>query len=127
MRHLYLNFRNEFFRLEIAKIVYFEADGNYTALVLASKQKAVLTMNLARTQQLLSENLGETARTFARVGKRFIINLKYVTHIDVTRLRLTLSDCERFAYQLPISKEALRALKDMIVAGARQAKAGEKE
>lgn len=29
-RFLYLNSRDEFFRVDISKIVYFEADGNYT-------------------------------------------------------------------------------------------------
>ncbi|MBU3853779.1 MAG: LytTR family transcriptional regulator DNA-binding domain-containing protein, partial [Candidatus Paraprevotella stercoravium] len=52
---------------------------------------------------------------FARIGKRFIINLNYVYHIEVLRQKLTLSDGEVFAYQLPISKEALKKLKDLYV------------
>lgn len=31
-KYLYLNSRDEFFRLDISKIVYFESDGNYTQL-----------------------------------------------------------------------------------------------
>ena len=72
-------------------------------------------MNLSQMQAVLSENLKEEASIFARIGKRFIINLNYVYHIEVLRQKLTLSDGKAFAYQLPISKEALKKLKDMYI------------
>ena len=73
-------------------------------------------MNLAQMQQVLSDSLKESASIFARVGKRFIINLNYVYHIAVLRQMLILSDGEVFAYQLNISKEALKKLKEIYVA-----------
>ena len=45
--YLHLNSRDEFLRIDISKIVYFEADGNYTNIVLANKLKGVVCMNLA--------------------------------------------------------------------------------
>ncbi|MCD7720810.1 MAG: LytTR family transcriptional regulator DNA-binding domain-containing protein [Prevotellaceae bacterium] len=116
-RFLYLNSRDEFFRMSISRIVYFEADGNYTNFVLAGKLKGTAMMNLAKMQDTLSERLKEEASIFARVGKRHIINLNYVYRIEVLRQRLTLSDGENFAYQLAISKDALRKLKEMYVSG----------
>ncbi len=114
-KYLYLNSRDEFYKVDIAKIVYFEADGNYTNFVLCNKLKGVVLMNLAQMQTVLCESLKEEASIFARIGKRFIINLNYVYHIEVLRQKLTLSDGEIFAYQLPISKEALKKLKDMYI------------
>ena len=35
--YLHLNTRDEFLRMDISKIVYFEADGNYTNIMLANK------------------------------------------------------------------------------------------
>lgn len=121
-KFLYLNSRDEFYRVDISKIVYFEADGNYTNFVLSNKLKGVVSTNLAQMQKVLTDSLKEDASVFARIGKRFIINLAYVYHIDILRQKLILSDGENFAYQLPISKEALKKLKEMYVMQATQNK-----
>ena len=113
--YLHLNTRNEFLRIDISKIVYFEADGNYTNIVLANQLKGVVCMNLAHMQQVLSERLKEKATVFARVGKRHIINHTYVYQINVLRQKLVLSDGENFTFQLDVSKEALKQLKDLYV------------
>lgn len=111
--YLYLNSRDELLRIDISKIVYFEADGNYTNIVLANQLRGVVCMNLARMQEMLSERLKEQASIFARVGKRHIINHTYVYQINVLRQKLVLSDGERFAFSLDISKEALKKLKEL--------------
>lgn len=116
-KYLYLNSRDEFFRVDITKIVYFESDGNYTNIILNNKMKATVCMNLAQMQTILSENLKESAGIFARIGKRHIINLNYVYQIAILRQKLVLSDGENFEYQVSVSKEALRKLRDMYVAG----------
>ena len=114
-KYLYLNSRDELFRIDISKIVYFEAEGNYTNFVLSNKLKGAVCMNLAQMQQVLSDSLKESASIFARVGKRYIVNLTYVYQIGVLRQKLILSDGEVFAYQLDISKEALKKLKEMFI------------
>ncbi len=114
-KYLYLNSRDELYRIDISKIVYFEAEGNYTNVVLSNKLKGAVCMNLAQMQQVLSDSLKESASIFARVGKRYIVNLTYVYQIGVLRQKLTLSDGEVFAYQLNISKEALKKLKELYV------------
>lgn len=110
---LYLNSRDELLRLDINKIVFFEGDGNYTNIVSANKLKGVVCMNLARIQDILNEKLREHAIIFARVGKRFIVNLNYIHSINLTKQTLTLSDDYLFAFQLSIAKDALRKLKDL--------------
>lgn len=114
-KYLYLNSRDEFFRVDISKIVYFESDGNYTNIILSNRIKATVCMNLAQMQGILSESLREAAGIFARIGKRHIINLNYVYQIAILRQRLTLSDGENFEYQISVSKEALKKLRDMYV------------
>lgn len=116
-RYLYLNSRDEFFRVDITKIVYFESDGNYTNIMLNNKMKATVCMNLAQMQSILSDSLKEAAGAFARIGKRHIINLTYVYQIAILRQKLVLSDGENFEYQVSVSKDALKKLRDMYVAG----------
>lgn len=126
-KYLLINSRDELYRVDITKIVYFEANANYTIFVLPNKLKGVIGMNLAQTERLLSANLGIEASIFARIGKRFIINLNYIYHIELLKQNLTLSDGENFAYSLPISKDALRKLKDMFVTQARLSKEQQQE
>ena len=112
---LYFNSRDELLRLDISKIVYFESDGNYTNIILTNKLRCIICLNLAQTEKILEERLKEKARCFARIGKRFIINLNYVYQINVIKQRLVLSDYSSFAFQLEISKEALKKLKEIFL------------
>ena len=111
--YLYLNSRDELLRLDINKIVFFEGEGNYTNIVSANKLKGVVCMNLGRIQEVLDEKLKEHAIIFARVGKRYIVNLNYIYSINILKQKLTLSDGYMFAYQLDIAKDALKKLKDL--------------
>lgn len=117
LKYLYLNSRDEFFRVDISKIVYFESDGNYTNIILSNRMKATLGMNLMQMQEILNKNLQNSAAIFARVGKRHIINLNYVYHICITKQKMVLSDGENFEYHLSVSKDALRSLREMFVHG----------
>lgn len=120
--YLYINTRDELLRIECSKIVYMEGDGNYTNIVLINKQKSSVCMNLSDMQRLISESLRERASIFARIGKRFIINLNFVYQINVLRQALTVTDGIHFAFQLGISKEALRQLKTLMMEHANKRK-----
>lgn len=111
--YLYINSRDELLRIDITKIVYFEANGNYTTIVLSNKIKSTANMNLAQTEKALEVRLQEKARQFARLGKRFIINLNYVYDINVAKQTLMLTNFSTFTFQMPVSKEALKKLKEM--------------
>ena len=113
-QYLFLNSRDEFLRIDISNIAYFEADGNYTNIVSVNRLKGVVCTNLAQMQKYLSDKLREDASIFARVGKKYIINLRYVYSINTLRQQVILSDGASFSYQLTIGKEALKELKHTI-------------
>lgn len=113
--YLHLNSRDEFLRIDVSKIVYFEADGNYTNIVLSNRLKGVVCMNLARMQKMLTDRLKEQASIFIRVGKKYIINRVHVCQINILRQSLLLSDGENFAFQLNISRDALKKLKELYI------------
>lgn len=116
--YLYINTRDELLRLDCSKVVYMEGDGNYTNIVLVNKVKASVCMNLSELQSLISESLKERASIFARVGKRFIVNITYIYKVQPLLQSLVLTDGVNFAFQLGISKEALRKLKEIMVVRA---------
>lgn len=112
---IYFNSRDKLIRLDIQKIIYFEGDGNYTYIVTANKQKVCVTLNLSHTEKALATQLGENAKRFMRVGKRFIVNMNYIYQVDILKQLLMLSDCESFLFQIPVSKEALKAVKELVI------------
>ena len=116
MQHLvYFNSRDKPIRLDVQKIVYFESDGNYTYIVTCNKQKVCLTMNLAHTEEAMAAQLVDMAKRFMRIGKRFVVNMSYIYQVDTQKQQLLLSDYEHFIYQLPVSKEALKTVKDIVI------------
>ena len=114
-KRIYFNSRNRLIRMDIDKIVYFEGDGNYTYVVTANKQKICLTLNLSHTEEALASQLGEVAKQFMRIGKRFIVNMNYIYQVDIFFFFFMLSDCERFLFQMPVSKEALKVVKNLVI------------
>jgi len=113
--YIFFNSRDELQRIDVSKIVYFEADGNYTDIVMVNKLRASILMNLGEMEKALAAQLGAEAQTFMRIGKRFIINLSYVYSINVLKQQLILSDYDHFAFQVTISKEALKNMKELIL------------
>ena len=112
---IYFNSRDKLIRIEVQKIVYFEGDGNYTYIVTANKHKVCITLNLTHTEEALAAQLGDNAKQFMRIGKRFIVNMNYIYQIDIQKQVLMLSDCEHFLFQLPVSKEALKTVKELVI------------
>lgn len=114
-QRIYFNSRDRLIRLDITKIVFFEGDGNYTYIVMANKQKICLTLNLSHTEEALAAQLADNAKHFMRIGKRFIVNMNYILQVDIQKQVLMLSDCERFLFQIPVSKEALKVVKELVI------------
>ncbi len=115
-RYIYFNSRDEFFRICLAQIVYFEADKNYTMQFLNNGQKLVFTISLQRMQEYLAEKLSEDARTFARIGKSYIVNLNYVYRIDIAKQSLKLMTRDGgLIFNLTPSKEALKNLRSIYI------------
>jgi DNA-binding LytR/AlgR family response regulator len=94
---IFFNSRDQLLRLDTQKIVYFEADGNLTYIVLANKLKATVSMNLSKMEEFLALQYKDKARLFMRIGKRFIINMNYIYSIQVARQKLILSDYNKTA------------------------------
>ena len=115
MTELYFNTRDELNRIDVSKIVYFEADGNYTDIVMVNKLRASIYMNLGEMEKSLAQQLQPAENTFMRIGKRFIVNMRYIYQINVLKQQLILSDYDHFAFQISISKDALRKVKELML------------
>lgn len=101
MEYIYFNSRDELLRLRITEIAYFESDGNYCNVVTANKLRSPIGMNLTNLEHALDKQLGNEATTFIRIGKRFIVNKRYICKVNIPKQRLVITDYDRFTFQLP--------------------------
>lgn len=114
IKNLFFNSRDEALRVNIQNIVFFEGDGGCTYVVSANKLRSYVGINLRTMEDALAQQLGENSKAFLRIGKRYIINSKYIYQIKVVKQQLILSDQSTFAFQLNVSREALRKLKQLL-------------
>lgn len=114
-RIIYFNTRDELLRLQASRIVCFKADGNYTQLVLANGSKYTVCINLSNMEKALAKQLGESANRYARVGKSHIINLRFIQHLSIPRQRIILGDGIGQNFAVPVSREAIKKLKNIII------------
>lgn len=128
MEHfLYFNSRDEFLRLDISKIMYFKADGNYTTIIMSNKLKATVGLSLSQMEKYLSESLHDKARSFVRIGKSCILNVNHIVRIDVPHQFVIVTDYTQGGYQISVSKEALRVLKSIMMQSLTRQKETEKQ
>lgn len=113
--YIFFNSRDELLRIDISKIVYFESNGNYTDIIMVNKLRASVCMNLGEMEKAIAAQIGDDANIFMRIGKRFIINMRYVYSINVLKQQLVLSDYDHFAFQVNISKDALKKMKELML------------
>ena len=72
-------------------------------------------MNLSHTEEALATQMENVANQFMRIGKRFVVNMNYIYQIDIQKQVLLLSDWKQFVFQLPISKDALKSVRELII------------
>lgn len=114
VKHIYFNSRDELLRVDLASVVYFEADGNYTRFVSVNGLTEMVCINLGKMEEFLALRSQGSNLKFVRIGKKYILNLNFVYRVNTLKQELVLSDQRTFQYTLSISKIALKALKDLM-------------
>ncbi len=116
--------RDELTRIRLERVMYFEADANYTKVVFSNGVTATLLTSLVHLEKLIAGVLIEKNSIFVRIGKRYIINSAYLFQINILRQRLVLSDlASPYTATLSVSKDALRKLKALYTTPVRRSAA----
>lgn len=95
-------------------VVYVMADGNYSAITTADSERYVLTLQLGQIERYLSEMLDVSDNRFIRIGKSLIVNRDFIVFINSQKQKMVLSDCRTFRHEVSASKEALKAMKELL-------------
>lgn len=111
---VYFNTRDEMCRIDMRQVVYFKADRNYTEVFFRNGTSLLLGVNILSVEKVLDCPVFKgKIPVFVRIGRSFIVALKYIQRINLTNQQLTLADTILpTAYHLSVPKEALKKLKE---------------
>lgn len=113
-KYLIIKTRDELLRIRIGQILYFEADRNYTKLLLSSGIQFTFAINIGKIEEILSKQVKRCDKILMRVGKSHIINKEHILQINLPKQRLLLLTEESKPKELIISKDPLKILKDTL-------------
>lgn len=113
-KRLIFSTSTEFVRVLADAVVFISADGNYSAITLADGESFVLTLQLGQVERRIAEMLDKDDSRFIRIGKSLIVNRDFIAFIYPLRQKMILSDCRTFRHEVSASKDALKALKDLL-------------
>lgn len=114
MKHLIISTPGELVRVSPMAVMYFSSDGNYSTIVQADGELRTVSFQLGQIERLIADQLGREGNAFVRIGRNLIINREYIYYIHVSKQKLILSDGRTVAHTLTASREALRALKELV-------------
>lgn len=113
-KHLVISTSVDLVRIAPERLVYVEAEGDYSTFFLSDGETRVLTFQLGQLEKILTKQLGSEGNTFIRIGRSLIVNRSYVYYINVQKQKLILSDNATFSHTVSPSKEALKQLKELL-------------
>ena len=115
MLKLCINSRDELFVLDLDKVAYIQASGNYSRIVYIGGMQMMITLGLSKLEGMIKMIVPKDRRSpFVRLGRSLLVNQTYLTHINVLKQRLTLSDNQEHSYVPDVPKALLKAYKDLI-------------
>lgn len=95
-------------------------DGNYCNINLRNGLCICVNVSLTAIEKQVNDSLikagyrGEPM--FIRIGRKFIVNVRFIVHIDVLKQKLLLSDCRSpKIHELDVAKDSLRNLKNLYI------------
>lgn len=101
----------EMFALDLEMVMYLEADDHYTIVYYSSGIHFMLPFCLSKVEEAIKEKVvGETY--LMRFSRKYMVNLDYVYHINVTKQIIQLCDNKGASYSLRIPKLVLRNFLD---------------
>ena len=113
-RYLVFKTRDELVRIKIERILYFEAERNYTRLVLTNGIQFVFAVNLGKIEEILENQIKDYSSTLLRVGKSYIINKNHVLQISLPKTKVLFAAADGKAKELNLPKDPLKILKETL-------------
>ena len=94
--------------------MYFEAERNYTKLVLTNGIQFVFAVNLGKIEEILENQIKDYSSTLLRVGKSYIINKNHIIQISLPKAKILFAAADGKAKELNLPKDPLKILKEAL-------------
>lgn len=115
MLKLCINSRDELFVFDLDRVAYIQASGNYSRIIYIEGAQTMITLGLSKLEELIKMTVPKDRRSpFVRLGRSLIVNQSFLSHINLLKQRLTLSDSQGHSYVLEVPKTLLKAYKDLV-------------
>ena len=115
MTPIIFNTRDELVKLDLDKMVYAESDGNFLRMTFLNGQVFTIALTLQKLEDILTHASEESDKRYIRIGRHYIVDRRYITHINIMKQLLVLSDLEHLKpISLNVHKEALKRLKNCL-------------
>ena len=103
----------EMYVVDLARVMYFQADDHYTHVYYSSGTHFMVPFGLARVEAAVSDFLG-CGSFLVRLGRGHIVNMHRVFHVSTVRQELRLSDDQGSTLVLHLPKQVLRGLMSVL-------------
>lgn len=104
-----LSLHNEMFVVTCDNVLYMQADDHYTHIVYISGAQFMVPFGLSELERRITEvTAGEPF--LVRMGRKFIINMRHVFHVNTVRQVAVLSDANGKNYSISLPKPVLRGI-----------------
>lgn len=111
---LCLSLHDELYLIDLGQTLYFMADDHYTHVYYATGTRFMVPFGLSRIEERLTLFAVHHPHPFARLGRKYIVNLSAIHNINTTKQQLTLLAANGKSVSLQISKPVLRDLLTMM-------------
>lgn len=115
MYKICLNTRDELLIVDLEKIAFFQANGNYTHLNYIEGESHLLTIGLSKMEDIIRQTWPkDVSSPFIRLGRSLIINQTYLSEISILKQKIILSNRGPNSYSLNVPKPLLKEYKERI-------------
>lgn len=95
-------------------VVYILAEGNYTTFYLPLGHSILVRGGIVDIKNIIQSQLNDTCNDFIQIGRSVVINRKHLTHINLSKNTVVLSDGISQYYTVEGPHEALKKVKILL-------------
>lgn len=112
--NLFLSVYGELFVIHLEKVMYMQADDHYTHVYYSSECHFMVPFGLSQMEKAIVQLPDQRGAHMVRVGRKYIINMDMIYHINVLRRSINLSNWDGNSVVLEVSQAALKDLVALI-------------
>lgn len=104
---------DELYRIDINRVVYFQADDHYSYVYYNNELHVMLPFGLSVVEQAIDKE--QQANCLVRLGRKYIVNTDRIMRVSSTQCKIYLYDEKGKTHSVTLSKPVIRDLMDAYI------------